>query len=162
QGDNVHVINPGAAAANVSVAIPGQPGCNPSSTIPGGGEAIFTCASGFGGPVKMTSDQPVLASQRVQYFQSFNEVLAQAPSAPRPSLYLTSFARRSTPGLQGDNVHVINPGSLPANVNVAIPGQPGCGPSATIAGGGEAIFTCPSGFGGPVKATSDQPVLVSQ
>src|SRR5262249_17319593 len=123
---------------------------------------IFTCASGFGGPVKMTSDQPVLASQRVQYFQSFNEVLAQAPSAARTTLYFTWFDRISSPGFQGANVHVINPASLPANVNVAIPGQPGCGPSAPNGGGGDAIFTCPSGFGGPVKTTSDQPVLVSQ
>jgi hypothetical protein len=162
QGDNVHVINPGAAAATVSVAIPGQPACSPGGTIPGGGEAIFTCASGFGGPVKVTSDQPVLASQRVQYFQSFNEVLAQPLSAARTTLYFTWFDRISSPGFQGDNVHVINPGGTPVNVSVTIPGQPGCNPSGTIPSGGEAIFTCSTGFGGPVKVTSDQPVMVSQ
>src|SRR5262249_50252986 len=159
QGDNVHVINPGAAAANVSVVIPGQPGCNPSSTIPGGGEAIFTCASGFGGPVKVTSDQPVLASQREQYFQSFNDVLAPPPSPAQTRLHFSCSTRRSSDLFQGDNVHVINPGAAAANVSVAIPGQPGCNPSSTIPGGGEAIFTCASGFGGPVKMTSDQPVL---
>jgi len=30
-----------------------------------------------GGPVTITSDQPVLAAQRVQYFSSFNEVPAR-------------------------------------------------------------------------------------
>src|SRR5262245_14919646 len=162
QGDNVHVINPGGTPANVSVAIPGQPGCNPSSTIPAGGEAIFTCASGFGGPVKVTSNQPVLASQRVQYFQSFNEVLAQAPSAARTTLYSSEVHRVGNAGSQSDNVHVINPGAAAANVSVAIPGQPACNVSSPVSAGGEAIFTCSSGFGGPVQVTSDQPVLASQ
>ena len=161
-GDNVHVVNPGAASANVTVGIPGEPGCNPGGTIAGGGEAIFSCSTGFGGPVNVTSDQPVLASQRVQYFQSFNEVVAEPPSAARQTTYFTWFDRISSLGFVGDNVHVINPGGVSAHVMISIPGQPGCSPSGTIAGGGEAIFSCSTGFGGPVKVTSDQPVLVSQ
>src|SRR5262249_46578678 len=147
--------NPGGTPANVTVAIPGQPGCSPTGTIPGGREAIFSCATGFGGPVKVTSDQPGQAAQRGQYFQSFNEVLAQAPSAAQTTLEFTWFDRISSPGFQGDNVHVINPGSVSATVTVAILGQPGCSPTGTIPGGREAIFSCATGFGGPVRVTSD-------
>ena len=48
-----------------------------SRTIPAGQEAFFSCGSGLGGPVVVSSNQPVLASQRVQYYQSFNEVPGQ-------------------------------------------------------------------------------------
>jgi len=42
-----------------------------------GGESYVTFAAGtIGGPVVVTSDQPVLASQRVQYYSSFNEIWA--------------------------------------------------------------------------------------
>src|SRR5438132_13745097 len=70
----VHVINPGAGTANVTVSVPGQPACSVSGA---GQEQFFTCPSGFGGPVLVSSNQPALASQRVQYYQSFNEVLAE-------------------------------------------------------------------------------------
>jgi len=37
---------------------------------------VSFAAGSLGGPVTITSSQPVLAAQRVQYFQSFNEVPA--------------------------------------------------------------------------------------
>ena len=44
--------------------------------VAAGAEWVVGCA-GFGGPVRITSTGgAVLASQRVQYFQSFNEALA--------------------------------------------------------------------------------------
>jgi hypothetical protein len=74
-GDNIHVLDPGTSVANVSVGIPG---CGTQAgAIQPGSELFFTCPTGFGGPVKLISDQPVLASQRVQYYQSFSESLAQ-------------------------------------------------------------------------------------
>jgi hypothetical protein len=53
-----------------------MPGASPITvTVAGGGQAFVSFASGsIGGPVTITSSQPVLASQRVQYYQSFNEV----------------------------------------------------------------------------------------
>ena len=56
----------------MTVRIPGCP--DQPLAVLGGQEQYFSCAAGFGGPVLVTSDRPVLASQRVQYFQSFNEV----------------------------------------------------------------------------------------
>jgi len=72
-GDNVHVVNPGSGEAQVAVGIPGC-GSQVVAVAPGG-EHIFTCASGFGGPVTVATPAgtAVLASQRVQYYSSFNE-----------------------------------------------------------------------------------------
>ena len=160
KADNIHVVNPGSSAATVVVNIPGSPGCTPAAQIGAGQEQYFSCPNGFGGPVTVSSDVPVLASQRVQYYQSFNEVVAQDAKAATTSLYFTWFDRVSSPGFKGDNIHVLNPGTSAANVTVHIPG---CSDqSNAIAAGAEWYATCPSGFGGPVKVSSDQAVLASQ
>jgi hypothetical protein len=161
-GDNIHVVNPDSRETTVVVDIPGQPGCTPYSDIPAGSEEVFTCPTGFGGPVTVSSDQPVLTSQRVEYYESFNEVEGEPASAAQTTLYFSWFDRISSPGFVGDNIHVVDPGTTAANVTVDIPGQPACTRTGTIPAGGEEYFTCPTGFGGPVVVTSDQPVLASQ
>jgi hypothetical protein len=73
--DNIHLLNPGVASANVSVTLPGAP--TQTVTVEAGAEVSVTYPSGnIGGPVTVTSTQPVLASQRVQYYSSFNEIWA--------------------------------------------------------------------------------------
>jgi hypothetical protein len=160
QGDNVHVINPSATGANVTVNIPG---CGPQSvSIAAHQENYFGCGNGYGGPVTVASDQPVLASQRVQYFQSFNEVsaMAQPTGSGAVMLYSPWFDRISSPGFLGDNVHVMNPGTTIVNVSVLIPG---CGAQlGAIAPQAEKYFGCTGGFGGPVTVAADQPILASQ
>src|SRR5207302_567644 len=136
--DNVHVVNPGASSTTVVVNIPGIPGCAPFATIPARSERVFTCPTGFGGPVTVNSDQPVLASQRVQYYQTFNDVLAQPSPYTTPFRSFSWFDRISSPGFVGDNVHVVNPGASTANVSVAIPGC--SSQSAAVAAGQEQIF----------------------
>jgi hypothetical protein len=45
--------------------------------VAAGVEAFVSFPSGsMGGPVTIAASQPVLASQRIQYYQSFNEVPA--------------------------------------------------------------------------------------
>src|SRR5256885_16351082 len=73
--DNIHVLNPGTTPANVTISLPG--GIPQQLTVAPGAEAYATFQPGtIGGPVTITSDQPVLASQRVQFEQTFNEVWA--------------------------------------------------------------------------------------
>src|SRR5207248_1736066 len=75
--DNIHVLNTGGTAANVTVSLPGAT-AQMLSVAPGA-ESYATFPQGtIGGPVTITSDQPVLASQRVQFQQTFNEVWAQS------------------------------------------------------------------------------------
>jgi hypothetical protein len=158
--DNVHVVNPSGGSAAVTVNIPG---CGAQvATVVAGGEVIFSCGSGFGGPVTVTSTgTPVLASQRVQFYQSFNEVNAQPAGSGGTTLYFSWFDRISDSGFLNDNVHVVNPTGGAASVTVSIPG---CGPqNAGIVAGGEVVFSCASGFGGPVKITTTGAlVLASQ
>jgi hypothetical protein len=77
RGDNIHFLNTSGAAAHITV---GLPGATPVTvTLASLAETYVTSAPGqIGGPVTVTSDQPVLSSQRVQYYQSFNET----PSEP--------------------------------------------------------------------------------
>jgi len=57
------------------VSVPGVP--SQTATVAAGGEGYVTFPAGtIGGPVTITSTQPILASQRVQYFSSFNEIWA--------------------------------------------------------------------------------------
>ena len=162
--DNIHVVNPSATTpAHVHVDVVG---CTPpDQDIPSGGFGIFACpfGQGFGGPVKITSLQPVLSSQRVQYFQSFNEVNSMAPGSAATTLYMPWYDHASSFGFLNDNVHVINPASSGSvHVTVTIPG---CSPPPQdIAFGTFGIFACPfgSGFGGPVVIQSSGNVLASQ
>ena len=158
-GDNIHVLNPGATNATVTVTLEG--GSPIVFNLSAGAERFVTFPVGaIGGPVHVSSTQPVLASQRVQYYQSFNEVIAQSPSQALTTGYFNWFDK-ATPGMVNDNVHVLNPGAIAASVTVRLPGA---APVAfALAAGQETYVSFPRGsIGGPVTVTSDQPVLTSQ
>lgn len=75
--DNIHLLNPGVSSANVTVSLPGA--TSQKVAVAAGGETYVTFpAETIGGPVTVlvTAGPPVLASQRVQYYQSFNEIWA--------------------------------------------------------------------------------------
>jgi hypothetical protein len=74
-GDNIHVLNTAGTSTTVTVSLPGA---SPVTvTVAAGVEAFVSFPFGsMGGPVTITASQPVLASQRIQYYQSFNEVPA--------------------------------------------------------------------------------------
>jgi hypothetical protein len=158
-GDNIHVLNPGGTATNVTVSLPGATPI--SFSLAGGAETHVTFPAGkIGGPVTITASQPVLTSQRVQYYQSFNEEMAQSPAQALQTGYFQWFDK-ATPGMVGDNIHVLNPGASSATVTVSLPGA---SPLVfAVAPGAEAHVTFPAGkIGGPVTVSSTQPVLASQ
>ena len=73
--DNIHLFNPGTTSANVTVYLPD--GTARVAIVAPGAETYVTFAAGtIGGPVTVSSNQPMLASQRVQFYQSFNEIPA--------------------------------------------------------------------------------------
>ena len=157
-GDNIHLLNLGGSTANVTVSMPGASPINVS--LSAGAETHVTFgASHLGGPVVVTSDQPILASQRVQYFQSFNEVWAMTAAQAANVSYIQWFDRAS-PGMVGDNIHVLNPGNVSANVTISLPGATPI--SFALGAGAEHYATFPPGhIGGPVTVSADQPVLAS-
>jgi spore germination protein YaaH len=157
--DNIHVLNPGASAANVTVSLAGAAAV--TFSLGAGAETYVTFGAGhLGGPVTVTSDQPVLASQRVQYYSSFNEVASASAAQAAATSYVMWFDK-ATPGMVGDNIHVFNPGTVTANVTVSLPGANPI--SFALTAGMETYVTFPVGhIGGPVTITSDQPVLAAQ
>jgi hypothetical protein len=160
-GDNIHVVNPSSTTANVVVALPGY---LPQSlaVAPGAQGYVTFPANTIGGPVKITSDQPVLSSQRVQYYQTFNEVVGRSPAQAGTTSYFNWFDK-ATPGMTGDNIHLLNPGSAAANVTVTMPGAAPIKVTNLAGNGTQAYVSFPvNSIGGPVTVTSDQPVLASQ
>jgi hypothetical protein len=157
QADNLHVWNPAGTPFTATAQIPGCPSQSQSST---GSELLFSCTGGFSGPVTLTASLPVLASQRVQYYQSFNEVPAASAAQAATTLYQAWFDRISDPGFQADNLHVWNPAGAAFSVSVLIPGC--ASQNQDVAAGAEAVVTCAAGFGGPVVISSASPLLASQ
>ena len=157
--DNIHLLNPGAAGANVTVSIPGS---SPKTvSVAPGAESYVTFPAGtIGGPVEVSSTQPVLASQRVQYYQSFNETLAMSGLSAATLRYFNWYDKAS-PGMFGDNIHLLNPGATIASVTVGYPG--GNPVTVSVTAGAEVYLSFPQGsIGGPVKVASTQPVFVAQ
>jgi hypothetical protein len=156
--DNIHVLNPGTSSANVIVSLPGT--TQQSVTVAAGAEAFVTFPQGtIGGPVMVSSTLPVLASQRVQYNQTFNEVWAGSAAQAATTSYINWYDKAS-PGMYNDNIHLLNPGTSSATVTVTMPGA--SPQTATVAAGGEAFVNFAGSIGGPVKVASNQPVLASQ
>ena len=147
--DNVHVLNPQTTATDVTVLVPGCAAQH--DRLAAGAEGVYTCQTGFGGPVTVDASQPVIASQRVKYYQSFNEEPALPSSGIAPTLYFAWYDRISDAGFKNDNIHVFGPpGTV---VDVTIPGiASGLCPvqTATLPASGETYFTCAGGFSGPV------------
>jgi IPT/TIG domain/Cysteine-rich secretory protein family len=159
-GDNIHVLNPGTASSVVTVTL----GSNTpiTFTLGAGQETHVTFPAGqIGGPVKISATLPVLASQRVQYYQTFNEVVARSATLASTESMFNWFDRASA-GMVGDNIHVLNPGTSTANVTVTLPGAPNIGPFPLQAGQETYVSFAPGEIGGPVTITSSLPVLASQ
>jgi chitodextrinase len=157
--DNIHLVNPGTNLATGSVSIPGGPSINFS--VVGGAETYVSFPAGtIGGPVIVSSSQPVLASQRVQYYQSFNEVASSAAAKAATTSYFMWFDKAS-PGMVNDNIHIVNPGTTNASVTVTFDGESAT--TVTVVAGAEVYVSVPSGeIGGPVTISSTQSVLAAQ
>jgi hypothetical protein len=175
--DNIHLLNTGTTSTSVAVTVPGAP--VQTATVPAGGETYVTFPQGtVGGPVTVSSAQPVLASQRVQFQQSFNEIWAS--SAPQGStLSYFNWYDPNSPGVAYDFIHLTNVGTAVANVSVTFTSCSGTG-QVSINPGQSAYTGIPPGnpcvhpincpnlqcpgpaMGGPVYVRSDQPVLASQ
>jgi len=158
--DNIHLLNPNGTTSTGCVRLGAQ---SVPFTLTAGQETYVTFPVGtIGGPVvvEVVSGPAILASQRVQYFQSFNEVWAESAAQAVNVSYFNWFDKAS-PGMFNDNIHLFNPGGSSANVTVSLPGAPS--QVAIVPPGTELYVTFPVGkIGGPVTVTSDQPVLAAQ
>jgi outer membrane protein assembly factor BamB len=156
--DNIHLLNPGGTSASVTVSLPGASPV--TSTVAAGAETYVNFpADTIGGPVTVSSSQPVLASQRVQFNQTFNEVWAASATLAATTSYLNWYDKAS-PGMFNDNIHLLNPGGTTASVTVSLPGA--TPQTVSVAAGAETYVNFPGQIGGPVTVSSSQPLLASE
>ena len=157
--DNIHLLNPGTATATVSVSLPGA--TLQTVSLAAGAETYLNFPGKIGGPVTVSSDQPVLASQRVQFYSSFDEIWSAPASGGATTSYFNWYDKAS-PGMYNDNIHLVNPGSVDATVGVSIGTSGAVGQTVTVPAGGTGYVNLPGQIGGPVIVSSNQPVLASQ
>jgi hypothetical protein len=156
QADDIYVVNPSPfATAHVTVYVAGAqtgtleigPGQSGKASFPGV----------IGGPLKVVSDVPIFASQRVVGWNDFDEIVGL------PTWYTFSdfwFNWYDMQGADWDAIHMLNPGTTAANVQIYINGV--LKDTLTLPVGGADYRTFPGVVGGPVHVVSDQPIWVTQ
>src|SRR5439155_886098 len=118
--DNIHVLNPGGTAADVTVELSGA--VSQLLSVAPGAEAYATFPAGsIAGPGTVTATQPVLASQRAQYSPSSTELRALSAAQAATTSYINWYDKASA-GMVNDNIHLLNPGNASATVTVSLPG----------------------------------------
>jgi IPT/TIG domain len=158
RADTIHLLNAGGTAANTTVTMPGARGINVA--LPAGQETYVSFGAGhIGGPVVVNSDQPVIATLRAWYYQSFNETPARPAAAAATTQYFPWYDLQS-PGMRADTIHITNVSGSTATGTIALAGATTI--NFSVNSGQDSYFTFPGGtIGGPVTLTSSQPVLAS-
>ena len=114
-----------------------------------------------GGPITVVSNQKIIASQRVLYNGSFNEVMGTSLLQTSTAYYFPWYDNNSSWGMNGDWLMVGNPSSTQtASVNVKI------GPYSYSYSIGpwqvKSVVAPANTTTGPVKVTSNIPIYASQ
>lgn len=158
RAETIHIMNAGGANAYGTIALPGANSIN--FGVPPGVDAYYSFPAGtIGGPVSITSSQPVLASLRSFYYQSFNEVTALPASAAATVLYLPWYDLSSA-GTVADTIHITNVSGTTATGTIALRGASSL--SFSVLPGHDGYYSFPRGtIGGPVTITSSHPVVAS-
>ena len=155
--DAIHITNVSGTTATGTIALHDATTLNFS--VPNGQDLYFEFPSGtIGGPVTISSSQPVLASLRAWYYQSFNETAARSATAAATTQYFAWYDLAS-PGMRADTIHITNVSGSTATGTIAL------GASTipfSVPNGQDLYFTFALGsIGGPVTISSDHPVLAS-
>jgi Abnormal spindle-like microcephaly-assoc'd, ASPM-SPD-2-Hydin/PQQ-like domain len=158
RADTIHVTVPGGVAATGTIHLPGA--TDIPFNVAAGTDAYFSFPTGtIGGPVTITSSQPVLATLRAWYYQSFNETAARGASAATTTQYFPWYDL-SSPGMRGDTIHITNVSGATAAGTIALAGATSI--NFSVSAGMDMYFSFPVGtIGGPVTITSDHAILSS-
>src|SRR5207237_10402661 len=101
------LLKPGTTTTNLTVSLSGA--APQSVSVGPGAETYVTFPQGtIGGPVTVTATQPVLASQRVQYYSSFNEVPALTAARAATTSYINWYDKASA-GTVNQHNHQVQP-----------------------------------------------------
>jgi hypothetical protein len=157
RADSIHVTNVSGTTAVGTIAL--GTASIPFS-VPNGRDAYFAFPGGtIGGPVTISSNQPVLASLRAWYYQSFNEVPGR-PGSPGSSTQYFPWYDHFSPGVNADTIHLTNPGGVAVSGTISRVGDTPI--SFNVPAGQDRYFAFPGqSIGGPVTITGGGPVLAS-
>jgi hypothetical protein len=171
RADTIHITNESGQTATGTITL--VPDLALGSTAPApitvnvapGLDAFYTFGAGaIGGPVKITTNVPVLSSLRAWFNQSFNETPAHPASSAAMTQYFNWYDLAST-GVRADTIHITNVSGATASGTVSIVPLSGSVPTPlnfTVANGADTFMEFPSGtIGGPVTISSDHPVITA-
>jgi hypothetical protein len=154
--DNIHIGNPNSSTATVTVSLGGVP--KQTVSVGARGEAVVNLGAVIGGPVTITSNIPVISSQRTVYNQSFNEVFAVPATLASTNLILNWYDQDNV-SFKTDDVHLVNPSTVVSStVTVKVGASSN---TVTIPPGGAAHVAFSGAAGGPVSITATSPVTAS-
>jgi len=160
--DNIHFVNPSGSSASVSLTI--GPASSPlvaDSFTLAAGEAVYKNYPGvIGGPVHITSSQPIWTTQRIVGWNSFKEVPGLPGDMASTEIYYTWYDMKYA---DWDAIHFLNPSpTSTAHLSIYIEGQlmPDCPISIPSGGGGFTYYL--NTIGGPVRIVSDIPIFSTQ
>lgn len=162
--DNIFLGNPGTTSASVTVTIPG---CTQSAVVAPKTVSIVSCGSIKGGPVLISSTQPIIASQRVFYGSSNSDAYA-VPYGSASSSNVLLWYDQLTSGFAHDEIHIYNEGgagtvTVQFQTDTCNPPSSGC-QALSFTAGQEQYTSFPGMKGGPVFITASNgagPLIVS-
>ena len=157
QADDIYLTNPSTSdTAHVTISIAGiQRG--PVVTVLPGQSWMGNFPGVVGGPVLIVSDVPVFMSQRVIGWNDFDEILGLPTSYTFKEAWFNWYDMKDA---DWDAIHMYNPGTTAANVQIYIAGN--LVDTLTVAPGGAEYRYHRGLAGGPVRVVSDQAIWVTQ
>ncbi|HZD04490.1 MAG TPA: hypothetical protein VE173_06220, partial [Longimicrobiales bacterium] len=123
------------------------------------GQKVTPTFNTMGGPVEVTASDRVIASQRIVWGPSFEEVPGYPNEAMASAYHWTWYDQAEGPGVT-NWVLIANPGTTAVNATVKIAGTPRW--SGAIPAGGRVTPTFPGVMGGPVEVSATGQVMSSQ
>ncbi len=154
--DWILLANPGTRAASYEIRIAGNKVA--AGTINAGERVTPTFPGVMGGPVEVITSGLVIASQRVVWGPSFDELAGYRYSQLKNSYTWTWYDQLSAGATNW--VLVANPGSSPVSYEIRIGG--GTVAAGTINPGDRITPTFPGIMAGPVEVNASGPVMASQ
>jgi hypothetical protein len=156
--DAIHVINPSSSeVAEVNVYIGGVLKTSSPIIVNPGEVEYVTYPGEVGGPVELISSIPVLSAQRIVGWNDFDEVIGIPAERAAKEHWFTWY---DMAGASWDAIHMVNPGTVSANVEIYIAGN--LQTSLTLPPEGIDFTVFPGLVGGPVRVVSDQQIIVTR